>query len=110
MAQRREVPGRFGQPVNDDELPLAAHRGECRGEWPIADGIRSTRLTHGYPKVPSGDGDGGRLRWRELGRLRETHDRQSSYRQDKGRLAVERDCILGPLLDLENPPTCIDTL
>ena len=60
--QRREMPGRFGKPVDDDELPLPAQRGQRRGERTIADGIAPARVLHSYPKVPSSGQKVGQVR------------------------------------------------
>ena len=56
-AQRQELSGRIRQPVDDDELPLAANGGERRGKRTVAHRISAARARGSYPHVPSSGHD-----------------------------------------------------
>lgn len=54
-AQLQKLPRRFGEPVDDDQLPLAAHRRERGGQWTSGHRIPSSPARSSYFKVPSSD-------------------------------------------------------
>src|SRR5262245_48859524 len=55
--QRQKLSRRFREPVDDDQLPLPAHRRQRRSERTIVHRVGSPRATGSYLEVPSGRQD-----------------------------------------------------